>query len=149
MDSSDVEVKKEIKDENIQLLEFKNDIEIKEEVPVPKSYSTDNGVMIKKSYPVYCTLCQVTLLLIADHVNGKKHKKKLEIHKSREMAEMNSDNFIMPKGTIMFIDGFKNTTTKEDIKEAFMVTFDVKGQLITEGNFVAFKIKSLKQQNFF
>ena len=145
MDSSDVEVKKEIKDENIQLLEFKNDIEIKE-VPVPKSY---NGVMIKKSYPVYCTLCQVTLLLIADHVNGKKLKKKLEIHKSREMAEMNSDNFIMPKGTIMFIDGFKNTTTKKDIKEAFMVTFDVKGQLITEGNFVVFKIKSLKQQTFF
>ena len=142
MDSLDVDVKQEIKDEDIEFKEIKSfdevnvkkeikeglvvqnglaiidqpdlfvkneiqddlkpDIEIKEEVHVPKSDSTDDNIIIKKTCPAFCDLCQVTLHSdIAEHVNGKKHKKKLESLEKTEKNEINSTNFIITDPTQM------------------------------------------------
>ena len=69
--------------------------------PVLKSDSTNDNIIIKKTCPAYCDLCQVTFPLIAEHVNGKKHKKKLESLEKREKSEINSTNFIITDPTQM------------------------------------------------
>ena len=34
----------------------------------------------------------------------------------------------LPKGAVMFMDGFENDTSEEDIKEALIETFDIKAE---------------------
>ena len=78
MDSSEVQVKKEIKDE----------------VPI------QNGI---KSLSAYCALCQVLLRVGAldDHLNGKKHNWKLKDQEKSKVPKMKSTNFIITDPTQM------------------------------------------------
>merc|ERR1719483_1208920 len=76
-------------------------------------------------FPVYCAICHCVPIfsqnLLDEHLLGRKHKNKVNIE--RNIAKKNE----LPKGATMFIEGFKNDTTWEDIKKALMVHFDVEG----------------------
>ena len=60
------------------------------------------------------------------HLNSREHKMKMAKKANKEKSKAKENEF--PKGATMFMKGFKNDTTKEDIKNAFLGTFGVENK---------------------
>ena len=136
IDRLDLPVKNEVQDD------FNPDIEFKKEILAPKSASTDD--IITEKY--YCALCQVSCGYSKPprmnwewdtHLNSWEHKMKMakkankekeKANKEKEKSKAKENEF--PKGATMFMKGFKNDTTKEDIKNALLGTFGVEDKAL-------------------
>ena len=99
----------------------------------------------------YCALCQVSCgyskpprmnwewdthlnsrehkVKMAKKANKEKKKSKKEKQKANKEKSKTKKN-AFPKGATMFMKGFKNDTTKEDIKNAFLGTFGVENKAL-------------------
>ena len=62
------------------------------------------------------------------HLNSREHKMKMAKKANKEKSKAKENEF--PKGATMFMKGFKNDTTKEDIKNAFLMTFGVENKAL-------------------
>ena len=109
----------------------------------PKSDLTDD--IITEKY--YCALCQVSCGFSKPprmnwewdaHLNSREHKNKMKVakkankekkkSKAKEKSKTKKNEF--PKGTTMFMKGFKNGTTREDIKNALLGIFGVESKAL-------------------
>ena len=63
----------------------------------------ENSAMPRINSTAYCTICQVVLSVVEmeGHLNGKKHKKKLENQEKSTMSKINSTEFIITDPTQM------------------------------------------------
>ena len=66
------------------------------------------------------------------HLNSREHKIKVakKANKEKEKTKTKAKENEFPKGATMFMKGFKNDTTKEDIKNALAGTFGVQDKAL-------------------